>query len=132
MTVSDVPASVDFYDVSELAALRRTHDFDAATSSAFFGDPEPRLYTAFHGSSAANLSGINDPELNQALLDGRTATSEPDRKVAYDKVQARLTELAPVAFFIRAEPAVIAGKKVSGLVQYGLGSLLPSEIWLQK
>ncbi|SQD99333.1 hypothetical protein FMEAI12_5230001 [Parafrankia sp. Ea1.12] len=37
-----------------------------------------------------------------------------------------------MVFFTRAEPGAIAGKDVGGLVQYGLGSLLPEELWIQK
>lgn len=128
----NVKVNVKVIEVTELAALRTTHDFDAATSSAFFQDPEPRLWTAFAAGSAANLSGINDQELNDALLAGRTGTSEQERAAAYKTVQQRLTELSPVVFLTRAEPSAIAGKNVGGLIQYGLGSLLPDQIWIQK
>ncbi|MCK9930737.1 ABC transporter substrate-binding protein [Frankia sp. Mgl5] len=131
-TFTNVKAQVKIIEVTELAALRTTHDFDAATSSAFFQDPEPRLSTAFGSGSAANLSGIDDPDLEDALLTGRTATSEEERRTAYDTVQQRLTDLAPIVFLARAEPSAISGKNVGGLVQYGLGSLLPEQLWIQK
>ncbi|WP_347176687.1 ABC transporter substrate-binding protein [Parafrankia sp. EAN1pec] len=131
-TFKNVKVQVKIIEVADVVSLRTTHDFDATTSSAFFQDPEPRLWTAFSGDSPANLSGIADKALNDALLAGRTGTSEQDREKAYDTVQQRLTELAPVVFFTRAEPGAIAGKDVGGLVQYGLGSLLPEELWIQK
>ncbi|SQD99887.1 MULTISPECIES: ABC transporter substrate-binding protein [unclassified Parafrankia] len=129
---NNVKVQIKIIDIAELAGLRTTHDFDATVSSAFFPDPEPRLWTTFHGSSAANLPGIDDPELNDALLAGRTEASEEERKAAYETLQQRLTKLAPVIFLMRAAPSTIAGKNVGGLVQYGLGSLLPEELWIQQ
>ncbi|MCK9929804.1 ABC transporter substrate-binding protein [Frankia sp. Mgl5] len=129
---NNVKVNVKIIEVAELVALRTTHDFDAIVSSAFFQDPEPRLWTTFSGSSAANLPGIDDPALNDALLAARTASTDQERKAAYGTVQRRLTELAPGVFYSRAEPSAIAGEKVGGLVQYGLGSLRPEELWIQK
>ncbi|MCK9902115.1 ABC transporter substrate-binding protein [Parafrankia colletiae] len=129
---NNVKVQVKTVEVAEIVSLRATHDFDATTSSAFFQDPEPRLWTTFSGASPANLTGIADKDLDDALLAGRTAATQQERSEAYDTVQLRLTELSPAVFFTRAEPGAIAGKNVNGLAQYGLGSLLPEEIWIQK
>lgn len=128
----NVTVKVKVIEVAELAGLRRTHDFDMAISSAFFQDPEPRLYTAFHSTSAANLGGLADPQLDQALQEARSATTEQDRKAAYDTLQKRLIEQVPVIFQVRAAPSVLTTKSVGGVHQYGLGSLLPEELWIQE
>ncbi|WP_083473408.1 ABC transporter substrate-binding protein [Frankia sp. R43] len=127
----NVTVHVKVVEVTELAGLRRTHDFDVATTSAFFQDPEPRLFTALHSTSAANLGGLADPQLDQALQDARTATTEQDRKAAYDTLQERLVEQVPVIFYTRAAPSVITARNVGGVRQYGLGSLLPEELWIK-
>ncbi len=126
----NVHVEVKIIEVAELVGLRTTHNFDAVASSAFFQDPEPRLTTVFSGSSPANLPGINDPKLNESILTGRTSSSDADRKAAYEMVQKRLADLAPVVFLARAAPSAIADKNVGGIVQYGLGSLLPQELWI--
>ncbi|MEX5637763.1 ABC transporter substrate-binding protein [Parafrankia sp. FMc2] len=128
----NVRVEVKVAEITEYVALRRTHEFDAAVSSAFFQDPEPRLWTTFNGKSAANLPGIDDPKLNDALADARAATTEDERRTAYAVFEKALVDLMPVVFLARAEPGVIAGKGVGGFVQYGLGSLLPEEIWISR
>ncbi|WP_083390827.1 ABC transporter substrate-binding protein [Parafrankia soli] len=128
----NVKAEVAIIDFAKGTALRSTHDFDMVISSAAFQDPEPRLLANFTGNSPANMSGLADPELDAALLAGRTANSVADRKAAYDKVQARLTAMTPVIFLMRSAPGAIAAKNVNGLRQYGAGSLLPEELWIEK
>ncbi|WP_018635065.1 ABC transporter substrate-binding protein [Parafrankia elaeagni] len=126
----NVKVEIRTIQVAELAALRTTHDFDAATSTAIFIDPEPRLATVFAGNSLANLSGVADPELDRALRTGGSASSEADRRAAYGTVQKRLADLVPAVFLMRTTPGVVANARVSGFEQYGLGSLLPDQLWM--
>ncbi|WP_026311096.1 ABC transporter substrate-binding protein [Parafrankia elaeagni] len=126
----NVKAEVKVIDFSQVAAIRTTYDFDAVISSAFFQDPEPRLWTAFHQDSSANLSGVKDAELSEALQAGRTESTVEARRSAYETVQKRLEELVPVVFLARTASGVIAGKNVGGITQYGSGSLQPEELWI--
>jgi len=128
----NVTVKVQTVDQAEVPKLRTNHDFDMMISSALFGDPEPRLYSIFHGKSPANMSGLDDEQLNAALQDGRTETSVEERKAAYETVQDRLIETTPVIFYTRASPAAVTAKNVHGIVQYGMGSLLAEELWIQK
>ncbi|WP_051102562.1 ABC transporter substrate-binding protein [Parafrankia elaeagni] len=128
----NVKVEVKIVDFSQVAALRTTFDFDALVSSAFFQDPEPRLWTAFHQDSLAILHGVKDQELSDALDAGRVETSEAARKAAYETVQERLSELTPVIFLTRSAAGVIANEDVGGVRQYGAGSLLPEELWIKK
>lgn len=123
---------IKIVDLAETGALHASHDFDVMISSAFFRDPDPRLYNVFHGGSDSNMAGIDDAELNAALETGRTATAPQDRRAAYATVQRRLVELMPVLFDFQAAPGAVTGKRVRGLMQYGDGSLLPEELWIQK
>jgi peptide/nickel transport system substrate-binding protein len=128
----NVTMQVKVVDLSQSIPLFGTKDFDTVISSAFFADPEPRLYTVFAGSSASNMSGVGDPQLDQDLLQGRAATSVDQRKAAYAALQQRLSDLVPVIFMTRAAPSVMTTKNVGGVQQYGLGSLLPEELWIKK
>ncbi|MGW5382543.1 ABC transporter substrate-binding protein [Nocardia sp. NPDC003963] len=127
----NVEVAVVVADIAEVVALRRTNDFDMTTSSANFTDPEPALWSAFHRNSRRNLSGIDDVELSRALEDGRTGTTIEQRTAAYRRVQQRLNALVPVIFQVRNEPSVVSRRNVGGVVQYGYGSLLPEELWVE-
>lgn len=126
----NVTVNVEIVDIIALLRLRQTHGFDMMVGTAHFTDPEPRLWTAFHGASARNTSGINDEKLNAALDLGRTSTDPEERKAAYRTVQERLIELAPAVFTIRTVAAAATGKNVGGLQMYTAGSVLPEELWI--
>ncbi|MEX5631596.1 ABC transporter substrate-binding protein [Parafrankia sp. FMc2] len=128
----NVDVEVKVVDFAQIPALRANFDFDILVSSAFFRSPDPRLTTAFAGDSPANLSGINDQQLTDALRAGRAAATDADRKAAYSTVQKRLAELSPVLYYTRATFSAYGGTDVGGLRQYGSGSLLPEEVWIKK
>ncbi|WP_026239144.1 ABC transporter substrate-binding protein [Parafrankia discariae] len=128
----NVKVQVKVVQLADYGRMNATHDFDTFITSAFFRDPEPKLYTAFYGGRPTNVAGVDDAALNEALSAGRTSSAEPDRKAAYDTVQRRLTELTPGIFLQRVALSAVSGKNVGGLAQYGLGSLLPEELWMQK
>ncbi|OHV40391.1 ABC transporter substrate-binding protein [Parafrankia soli] len=131
-TFNNVKVEIATVDFSQLARVRSEHDFDMIVSGGFFRDPEPGMWTVFHSTSVANQTGIDDPMLDEALLTGRTATSQEEREKAYTTVQEQLTDLVPVIYFARVAPSAIANKNVGGVVQYGNGSLRPEELWLEK
>lgn len=128
----NVKVDIEVIDYADNAALRTKFDFDMVVSSALFADPEVRLLGTFQGASSRNMSGIKDKQLDTALLNGRRSTDEAERKAAYKTVQERLAALVPVVFYTRAAPAVITGKNVHGVVEYGSGSLLPEELWIKR
>lgn len=67
-TFKNVKVEVKTVEIEGLLALRRTFDFDATISSAFFQDPEPRLARPStrdvlfcHGALAAPNDGVTGP-----------------------------------------------------------------------
>lgn len=128
----NVTMEIRTVEFAQIPALQNTHDFDATTTSAAFVDPDPRLWTAFYGKSPVNMSGIDDPELNDALDEGRAATDVADRKAAYKVVQDRLVALHPLVWLTRSASGVVSTKEVGGLSQYGYGSLRPEQLWVRK
>ncbi|WP_280418499.1 ABC transporter substrate-binding protein [Nocardia carnea] len=126
----NIEVEVKVIDIIDLIKLRYTHDFDVMTGGAFFDDPEPRLWTAFHGDSSRNTAGIDDAVLNQALDTGRTSTDVEQRIGIYRTVQERLIELMPAVFYIRTVAGAATAKNVGGLTMYGAGSVRPEELWI--
>ncbi|GLY38868.1 ABC transporter substrate-binding protein [Amycolatopsis sp. NBRC 101858] len=129
-TFRNVSITIKTVELAQLQTLQTSHDFDATVTSAAFLDPEPRLWTAFRGDSPSNMSGVDDQQLNAALLAGRTTTTDDQRRAAYDTVQQRLVDLHPMIWIARTACAAIATKTVGGLIQYGFGSLRPEELWI--
>ena len=125
----NVQVQIKIVDISYSATLRTTYDFDMVPTSAFFVDPDPRLWTVLHSKSQQNLSGITDPALDTALQAGRATTDVAQRKKAYATVQQRITELAPVIFVERTANGAISADGVGGVRLYGNGSLSVAELW---
>ncbi|MFC5754642.1 ABC transporter substrate-binding protein [Actinomadura rugatobispora] len=121
--------TIDSADTSRIYAAR---DFDMVISSTMMVDPEPQLWANYHGRSTANMSGLNDPRLNAALDKGRLSTSLDERKAAYTVAQERLAALVPQIPVTRTAPAVETAGNVHGARMYGLGSLMPEELWMNR
>jgi peptide/nickel transport system substrate-binding protein len=131
-TLNNVKVDVRTIDLAQVGQIMAKKDYDTLVSTVAFSDPEPRLWSSLHSASAGNTSGIKDPEMDAALEAGRMATDPAERTEAYETVQKRLAELNPVIFYTRAAPGVIANGNVGGIQQYGMGSVLPETLWIQK
>lgn len=74
-------------------------DFDAvALGWIGFVDPDDYMYGQFHSGQAWNYVGLNDPEVDRLLDEGRSVLDQEQRKKIYHDLQARLLELAPYIF----------------------------------
>ncbi|MFF0817172.1 ABC transporter substrate-binding protein [Rhodococcus sp. NPDC003318] len=131
-TLNNIKVDVRTIDLAQVGQIMAKKDYDTLVSTVAFADPEPRLWSSLHSGSAGNTSGTNDPEMDVALDTGRTASDQAERAAAYETVQKRLVELNPVIFYTRAAPGVIASANVGGIRQYGIGSVLPETLWIQK
>jgi peptide/nickel transport system substrate-binding protein len=126
----NVEAHVEIADFATLTGRAGARDFDMMISSAIIQDPDYSMWTAFHGESVGNFTGINDPELNAALDAGRIGTTPEERKAAYEIAQERLAALNPGIWYVTAAPSVILSKNLHGVELYTLGSPLPEEFWI--
>ncbi|WP_024796549.1 ABC transporter substrate-binding protein [Tomitella biformata] len=129
---NNVEAHVKIIDFSEYNGIMGARDYDVVSNAVIFGEPEPRIWIGLHSTSSGNFSGIADPELDAALEKGRLSEDFAERDAAYQVVQERVSELNPTVFYTRAAPGVIAGANVGGVQQYGIGSMLPDSLWIQK
>lgn len=131
-TFKNVKAEVQVIDFAESASVYGTYDYDMIVSTANFIDPDPQLFFSFHSESRSNASAINDSELDAALQAGRIATDVSERTAAYKTVQERLAELVPGIWYVRAAPSFVSNDNLQGVTMYGMGSLLPEELWNTK
>jgi peptide/nickel transport system substrate-binding protein len=131
-TFKNVTVKITTIDLAQYGTIVGKRQYDVLTSSVAFGDPEPRLWFGFNSASTADNSGIDDPQLNAALDQGRKATTQAEQVAAYKVVQERLAALTPMIFYTRATLGVMAAKDVGGVTQYGFGSVLPEDLWIRK
>ncbi len=124
-----VEVQVEVLDFTSALPRLNTYDFDVAITSATILDPDTALWGNFHGDSTGNFSGINDPELNAAIDEGRTAAELEDRAAAYETAQQRIVDLNPAVWYIRTAPAAVLGEGVHGVQMYGMGSIRPELLW---
>ncbi len=126
----NVEVNVEVADYPTLTARAGGRDFDMILSSAIVQDPDYALWTAFHGDSPGNFTGLDDSALNDALDAGRLAETVEERTAAYSTVQERLAELVPGVWYVKASPSVMYGENVHGIGMYTLGSPLPENLWI--
>ncbi|HEY9595200.1 MAG TPA: ABC transporter substrate-binding protein, partial [Spirochaetia bacterium] len=87
------------------------------------GEPDRFLYRTLYSTGGVNNFLFKDADVDKLLDQGRTLTTYAQRKAVYDKLQATLTEKAPVIFLYCPEETQIFGKGVTGFKQVGNSSL---------
>jgi peptide/nickel transport system substrate-binding protein len=81
-------------------------------------DPDDFLFSQFHSSSASNLTGISDPELDALLEQGRALSDPEERREIYLAAQARLLELSPMAFLFHSAQYTALRPNVQGFEHF--------------
>ncbi|MFD6856864.1 ABC transporter substrate-binding protein [Rhodococcus sp. NPDC060090] len=127
-----VEVQVEVLDFTSALPRLSSYDFDVAITSATILDPDTALWANFHGDSTGNFTGIDDPELNAAIDEGRIAAELEERSAAYETAQQRIVDLNPAVWYIRTAPAVVLGEGVHGVQMYGMGSLRPELLWMNR
>lgn len=130
--LDNVEVEVEIVDFAQLSVRSSMRDFEVIIGGSQGLDPDYFLFRTLHSKSPGNLSGINDPALDQALNEGKVALTDEERTEAYAKVQERLVELAPTIWYVRGLSGAVVRQNVQGARTYGSGSLQPDGIWLSK
>lgn len=87
-------------------------------------DPDPDLYTTL-GAAAGNMVRADNPELEEALMLGRTSLDPTERQAAYDKAQQIIADQALGKFYGRKDyMTVYNGDRVGGIEVVGQGAPL--------
>jgi peptide/nickel transport system substrate-binding protein len=126
----NVEVKIETSDYAGVLAKIGTHNFDMTIGSVDIQDPDYAMWASFHGASTGNFTGINDPELNEALDAGRTPETTGERTAAYARAEERLSQLHPALWYVRPAPAAMWSKDVNGVQMYTLGSIMPEELWM--
>lgn len=125
----NVDMRVEVLEFTSALPRLNSYDFDVAITSATILDPDTALWSNFHGDSTGNFTGIDDPDLNAAIDEGRRAPELAERSAAYEVAQKRIVEANPVVWYIRTAPAAVLGDRVHGVSMYGMGSIRPELLW---
>ncbi|MBB3665607.1 peptide/nickel transport system substrate-binding protein [Prauserella sediminis] len=114
-------------EIAETGQVLAAGDFDILTSSI----PDTALWLRLRGEAGNNYSGVDDPQLNQALDAARRATDQDEVAAKYKTVQQRLSELTPVIFYTGLAMAAYGNTDVGGIELYGKGSPRVDMLWTQ-
>jgi peptide/nickel transport system substrate-binding protein len=120
----NVTVKVNLTDVTTYGLALYGHKFQMANGAINTVDPEPMAYSTLHSGEASNFGGLNDPQLDKALDEGRTATTLEARKAAYADFQRRLIDDYSVIWMWRFKPTILETKNATGIQFYGMGSPL--------
>ncbi|MCC2033256.1 ABC transporter substrate-binding protein [Microbacterium allomyrinae] len=129
--LENVTAEIDIADWSETGRILGQHEFEMTLAATNFVDPEPTLFNSFDSESRRNATGISDPQLDEALTQGRFAETLDERIEAYTLAAERLAATNPAIYYTRAAQVAIANTAVGGIDLYGRGSILPDRLWVQ-
>lgn len=84
--------------------------------NAVTGDPDTLLYGMYHSSTPGTWQSpeyLNDPEVDKALEEGRSAATEEARNAAYSRLNARLMEIAPTIYGYDRQSVFVASDRVN-------------------
>lgn len=109
----------------------RTRDFDMIWTSGSGIDPDPPLYNDFY-TGASNNFGYSNPEMDAALIAGRTSTDLEVRKKAYITVARIWVNDVPIVPVYRSVSQQSVSKDVRGFEVYDLGYMTFSDLWIQQ
>jgi peptide/nickel transport system substrate-binding protein len=128
-TYRNVTANVEVMDSAAVLGKTAAKTYQAVPGGFSFDDPEPLLYEYMFSGSDADRFGLKDPQLEEALVKGREATSPAERKAAYTTLAKRWSELNPGLLYVRMPLPLAAGPKVGGMRDYSQGTVVPAELW---
>jgi peptide/nickel transport system substrate-binding protein len=126
----NVTVEIEVQDFAGITARTIAHDFDANTSGMFFGRPEPELSRRLASDSRGNITGIVDPEIDEALRVARRTDDAGVRRQAYATIQERFIDQVPMVIYERNEVAVVHAPSIGGVAEYGAGSPKVDTLWL--
>ena len=127
-TFRNVTAHVEIRDPAAVYVQLGNGAFQATAWGIQGVDPDPELYSTFYSASKRNYTGISDPELDAALIDGRTTADPASRIAAYSTAQARIAELVPYVPYQRYRPQLILGA-IGGAGFFGQGAVPTQDLW---
>jgi peptide/nickel transport system substrate-binding protein len=99
-------------------------DFQATFSGTSSPDPEPQMYNSFKTGGANNYGKFTDPQMDQALEQGRNGKTLADRKAAYKTFQQLFIKDVPGLIYTAQSPSWSYAKNMSGFDMWANGILV--------
>ena len=128
----NVDVDVEVLDFPAATSKVNGRKYQMAPGGIAFMDPEPVVYQALHSGSPANVTGIEDDQLDAALDKSRLTSDVDERKSAFAVVAQRIAALNPVIFYVASPGGVGYAPHIGGLKQYGNGSPRVDSVWTTK
>jgi peptide/nickel transport system substrate-binding protein len=104
-------------------------DYDMGINGYFLADPDPSLFDGFSSTSSRNISRYSNPVVDAALVKGREASEEADRKDAYVTVDRALGEDVPFLPLWRLPSSMMSTSGVHGVSTIADGLLRVDLVW---
>jgi peptide/nickel transport system substrate-binding protein len=65
-------------------------------------DPDLLVYRYLYSNSNLNIDGVNDPQLDQLILQSEASYNHTTRKAVYDKINQRVSQILPWVYVFNA------------------------------
>lgn len=108
------------------------HDFDMTRSAFAFMDEAPylRLYGGLGSESRNNAAGYADPQMDELLVEVKTATTDDAKKDAIARVQARANETSPYAVWGPSKVFTAWDSNIHGVKRSADNIMLLDQAWV--
>ena len=103
--------------VTQVVARQFTYDFEAVVGGLAVSDADPAsaFYSAFAPGGSTNISGIDDPELTDAVSAFKAASDLDAQKEALSHLQEVYNRVVPFAVLANSEEYVVVDDSVGGV-----------------
>jgi peptide/nickel transport system substrate-binding protein len=112
---------------TQIGTVTASGDFQGVTGQIFSPDPDV-FYGTLHTGEATNYGKYNNPEMDKALENGRSALDLPSRYAAYKKVQELFRDEVPQVVFSQNRAGLVGQSFVQGARGWTV-SALPAPAW---
>lgn len=93
-------------------------------------DPDFQVYQAFFSKSGGNITGINDPKLDEAIETGRRSLDINVRKQAYCDVSKEMATQMPIMLRVQSIYFAITQPRVHNIPPLRRGVVRLNEVWV--
>jgi peptide/nickel transport system substrate-binding protein len=129
----NVHVEVEVLDFSAAVTKMVQNTFQVITTGLYPGtQPGLPLYLGLYSKSHGNQSGVEDREMDTALLKGLAATDEAGQTKAFQEVGRRFSDLAPGMIYSRYELALGYNNRLHGVELYGNAGIRTDTLWVSK
>jgi peptide/nickel transport system substrate-binding protein len=126
-----VKVNVESLTAATLVGKQNSKDYQMITDARQYVDPEPDFYSALLSTSASNVTGFKDPNMDAALNAGRSSLDLNARIAAYKQVQQIFIDQVPWLYYAALPSETLYSQKVQDVHTIEDGVPLFDRIWLK-